>query len=67
MSYDAESLYKTAYQKMLSYRAETVSDKENVLNKVSQTYSDGHLDGIDSCLAILKSTHMILELDGDAE
>ncbi len=67
MSYDAVSLYKTAYTKMLSYRADLVSDKENVLNKVSQTYLDGHLDGIDSCLAILKSTHMLLELDGDNE
>ncbi len=65
MSYDAVSLYKTVYAKMLSYRTDLVSDKENVLNKVSQTYLNGQLDGIDSCLAILKSTHMVLDMDDE--
>lgn len=62
MTYGATKLYTTTYQKILNYRKD-VLDKG--LEKVSQEYIDAHIDGIDACLAILKSTHMIFDMDGD--
>jgi hypothetical protein len=50
---------------MLRYKNDLLYDKEKVLTKVTEEYLQGHMDAIDACLEILKSTHMILDMDND--
>ncbi len=65
MSSDAVMFYRNAYQKMLNYRDSLANDIEEVVGTKSRDYYQGHMDGIEYCLSILKSTHMILDMDDD--
>ncbi len=65
MTYNATTLYKKAYERILQYRAATQKDHDNKSTNIIEDYYHGHLDAIDTCLDILKSTHMILDMDDE--
>ena len=67
MSYDAVSLYKTAYEKMLNYKRNLIAQRQKYIEMGLSEYHDGCINTVDDCLELLKSTHMLLELDGDNE
>ncbi len=67
MSYDAVSLYKTAYVKMQNYKRDLIAERQQYIEMDLNEYYKGRLDTICDCIELLKSTYMLLELDGDNE